>query len=320
MERVFRKEMKKKFIITIDTEGDDLWRKKITRHGLKEITTENAKNLERFQLLCEKYGFIPTYLVNYEMSMAQPFVELARCALRSGHAEIGMHMHAWNSPPVEYLPYNPHGTHAYIGEYEKKRQWEKMKYLTRQLEDIFQMPITSHRSGRWWFDEFVLKCLKRLGYIVDCSMTPYVSWSDQIGNNLYGVDYSKDRYKGEYMLSKKNIHQKGKSGVYEVAPTILRHLKYSFPKMQWSIEWFRPNGNNLEELMWIKEKIRKNSQLDYLQFMLHSSELTPGVNPIFCSRSSIEKLYSDLDILFYEVSKDFMGIGITDYIKGKYYK
>lgn len=35
--------MKKKFIITIDTEGDDLWTNKITRNGLKEITTENAK-------------------------------------------------------------------------------------------------------------------------------------------------------------------------------------------------------------------------------------------------------------------------------------
>ena len=49
--------MKKKFIITIDTEGDDLWTNKIKRNGLKEITTENAKILERFQLLCEKIRF-----------------------------------------------------------------------------------------------------------------------------------------------------------------------------------------------------------------------------------------------------------------------
>ena len=66
--------MKKKFIVTIDTEGDDLWTTKITRNGLKEITTENAKNLERFQNLCEKYGFVPVYLTNYEMALAQPFV------------------------------------------------------------------------------------------------------------------------------------------------------------------------------------------------------------------------------------------------------
>lgn len=310
--------MKKKFIITIDTEGDDLWKNKITRDGLKEITTENAKNLERFQLLCEKYGFVPTYLTNYEMSMAQPFVEMAQTALKGGHAEIGMHMHAWNSPPVEHLPYNPRGTHTYIGEYSKQLQWKKMEYLTGQLEDVFQTPITSHRSGRWWFDEFTLKCLKKLGYLVDCSVTPHVSWKNDIGNSLYGIDYSKDPYHGEYMLSNRNIHHKGVSGVYEVPPTILNRYNYKFPKFHRSTEWFRPNRNNLEAMLWIKEKVKRNPRLGYLQFMIHSSELSPGLNPTFRSPRSIEKLYLDLNVLFSEVSVDFEGIGITDYIKEKY--
>lgn len=310
--------MKKKFIITIDTEGDDLWTNKITRNGLKEITTENAKNLERFQLLCEKYGFVPVYLTNYEMALAQPFIEMARCALKNKRAEAGMHMHAWNSPPIEPLPYNPRGTHTYIGEYPRQLQWEKMKYLTRLLEDTFQTPITSHRSGRWWFDEFTLKCLRKLGYVVDCSMTPYISWADSIGNRQYGVDYSKDHYQGEYMLSAKNIHQRGRSGVYEVPPTILKHYTYKFPKVQQSVEWFRPNGRNLKEMLWIKNKIKRSERYGYLQFMLHSSELTVGTSPTFKNKRSIEKLYSDLGILFEEVSKQFEGIGITDYIKEKH--
>ncbi|MBD5549023.1 MAG: deacetylase [Lachnospiraceae bacterium] len=310
--------MKKKFIITIDTEGDNLWADRVTRNGPKAITTENAQNLERFQILCEQYGFIPVYLTNYEMSKAQPFTELAQCALKKGRAEIGMHMHAWNSPPIENLPYNHKGGHAYIGEYSRRLQWEKMKYLTKHLEDIFQEPITSHRSGRWWFDEFILKCLKRLGYLVDCTMTPYESWKSSIGNREYGIDYSKDIYRGEYMLSNRNIHASGNSGVYEVPPTILRHYKYDFPILHRTTEWFRPNGNNLEEMLWIKEKVRKNKKVDYLQFMLHSSELTAGTNPTFKYKNSIEKLYSDLKILFDEVSKDFEGIGITRYIKEKH--
>ena len=309
---------KKKFIITIDTEGDDLWNKKITKYGLKEISTENAKNLERFQLLCEKFDFVPTYLVNYEMSMAQPFVEMARSALRDGRMEIGMHMHAWNSPPIQHLPYNPRGTHTYIGEYSKRLQWEKMRYLTMHLEDVFQVSITSHRSGRWWFDEFVLKCLKKLGYLVDCTVTPYVSWGNQIGNRLYGVDYSGDRYKGEYMLSGRDIHKKGKSGIYEVPPTILTRFKVDFPKVKRSVEWFRPTGNNLNEMLWMKEKIKGHPCLDYLQFMFHSSELTFGTNPTFRSKSSIEKLYCDLEVLFDEISRDYIGIGITKYIIEKY--
>lgn len=48
------------FIITIDTEGDNLWQ------NHKYIATENVHFLPRFQTLCEKYLFKSVYLTNYE--------------------------------------------------------------------------------------------------------------------------------------------------------------------------------------------------------------------------------------------------------------
>lgn len=149
-------------------------------------------------------------------------------------------------------------------------------------------------------------------------MTPYVSWSNCVGNWKYGKDYSKDAYKGEYMLSSKNIHKSGCSGIYEVPPTILKQITFDSLTIKHSTVWLRPNGNNLEQMLWIKEKVKKNNKLDYLEFMLHSSELTAGTNPTFKNKGAIEKLYLDLEILFEEISKDFDGIGITDYITTKY--
>ena len=61
----------KKFLISIDTEGDNLWKWQVG----DIVTTENAKYLPRFQSLCEKYGFKPTYLTNYEMAMDSFFIE-----------------------------------------------------------------------------------------------------------------------------------------------------------------------------------------------------------------------------------------------------
>lgn len=52
----------KYFIITVDTEGDNLWNWK---EG-KEITTQNAKAIPKFQELCERFKFKPVYLINYE--------------------------------------------------------------------------------------------------------------------------------------------------------------------------------------------------------------------------------------------------------------
>lgn len=71
------------FLITIDTEGDNLWSRP------RVITTRNAAFLPRFQALCEKFGLKPTYLTNYEMAISQEFVEFGRDSLRGGAAEIG---------------------------------------------------------------------------------------------------------------------------------------------------------------------------------------------------------------------------------------
>lgn len=75
----------KHFIITVDTEGDNLWEyKKGTPIGI-----ENAKYLPRFQSLCEKYGFKPVYLTNYEMASSDTFVTEAKKWLDNGTYEIG---------------------------------------------------------------------------------------------------------------------------------------------------------------------------------------------------------------------------------------
>src|SRR5262249_27520587 len=60
------------FLITIDTEGDDIW-----GHP-DRITTENSRFLPRFQRLCQEHGFKPTYLVNYEMAIDPRFQEFGR--------------------------------------------------------------------------------------------------------------------------------------------------------------------------------------------------------------------------------------------------
>ena len=60
------------FIITIDTEGDNLWQ------NHRVIKTENARYLARFQTLCERFGFKPVWLTNYEMAIEPVFIEFAK--------------------------------------------------------------------------------------------------------------------------------------------------------------------------------------------------------------------------------------------------
>lgn len=300
--------MNRYFIITIDTEGDNLW----SVSDLKTpIRTENAKFLQRFQELCEKYGFIPTYLTNYEMANADAVKELGRAGLKKGTLEIGSHEHAWNSPPYFPLVKSPiKRGKPYLGEYPRLVIRKKMEYLTKLLEDTFQCPITSHRGGRWCLNANIIRELDRLGYTVDCTCTPGISWKKDLGWSMgsKGTDwssYENHPFMLEYPLG--NIRKK--SNIIEIPVTSVKKVKDGIPK------WFRPDGSNLMELLGILDYMYERKE-PYIEFMLHSSELMPGGSPTFVRKGQIEKLYDDLDILFSRLRQyGFCGIGLSDFAK-----
>ena len=102
--------MVKKFIITIDTEGDGQW------NPDAPCSTENARFIPRFQELAEKFGFKPTWLTNYEMAEDPFYIEYMTDCLRRDTCEIGMHLHAWNNPP-EYPLKKVNDQRDYLFEY-----------------------------------------------------------------------------------------------------------------------------------------------------------------------------------------------------------
>src|ERR1700704_5866598 len=152
------------FIITIDTEGDDFWGRP------REITTRNAEYLPRFQALCERFRFKPVYLTNYEMAMSDVFVEFARDVVARGAGEVGMHLHAWNSPPLVPLTSDDFHHQPYLIEYPDAVMKEKIKLMTQLLQERFGQPIASHRAGRFGFDGRYAAMLLEQGYRVDCSV------------------------------------------------------------------------------------------------------------------------------------------------------
>lgn len=303
--------MKQKyFIITIDTEGDNLWNIKDTERKIKNITNKNGDYIWRFQELCEKYKFIPTYLTNYEMSQSKNFVELARKGIKENTLEIGMHVHAWNSPPYYPLKiWKGFASNSYLGEYPKSIIFEKMDTLKKILQDKFSVEITSHRGGRWYLDYYIVKILEKLGFWVDCTISPGINWKNQPGYTKYSKGSNWKRYEDKpFYFKKGNIFCYEKSILLEL-PVTIKYRKEDNTNI-----WLRPNGKNKKDLFWIVNEVIKSNE-QYMEFMLHSSELMPGGSPTFRNSSDIEVLYKNMEELFQYISKDFTGIGITDYRK-----
>src|SRR5205085_10252093 len=130
------------------------------------------KYLSRFQQLCEKYGMRPTWLTNWEMANSREFQEFGQDVIARGTGEIGMHLHAWNSPPIVPLTEDDYKHHPYLNEFPEPLIREQMKVLTALLENVFRKKMVSHRAGRFSFDETCAKILVENGYLVDGSVTP----------------------------------------------------------------------------------------------------------------------------------------------------
>jgi hypothetical protein len=308
------------FLITIDTEGDDIWARPRT------ITTENARYLPRFQTLCERYGMRPTYLTNYEMASSPLFVRFGREVIARKTAEIGMHLHAWNSPPLVPLTDDDFVHQPYLIEYSDEVMQQKLAFMTDLLQDRFSVPMRSHRAGRWGLDARYASWLSAHGYVVDCSVTPGISWRDSKGDpkGQGGPDYRNfsDR---PYFMALDDIRRAGASPLLELPLTVaqkrtlplvrrLRGLlsgraRYYLDRLLPEYVGFFPGRRNLGRMLALFDQAERTG---YVELALHSSELMPAGSPAFPDGPTIEALYVTLEKIFAAAAPRFVGATLSE--------
>ncbi len=154
-------------VVSVDTEEDN-W--VATRSG---ITVENIRELRRLRRFFDGLGVRPTYFTTYQVAMQPWAADILREACADGRAEIGAHLHPWNTPPIE-LPLTPRIT--MMKNLPRSLQVEKLRLLTVTLEDAFGAAPTAFRAGRFGLDAGGVSALLACGYRTDSSVTPFVSW------------------------------------------------------------------------------------------------------------------------------------------------
>lgn len=295
----------KYFIITVDTEGDNLW----TNISGENITTNNTEYIPRFQALCEKYGFKPVYLTNYEMVNDHQFVSFAKKWLEDGNCEIGVHLHAWNNPPFYELS-GRYNSNPYLIEYPKEIMKEKFGVIYNLIKEKFGISPISHRAGRWAMNDDYFDILKEFDIKIDCSYTPGINWSSVKGRCVGGSDYSHI----ENCIYDCN-------GIFELPATIYKYRNCQNGSLKHRLKslilgenvWFRTATSSIKALKTVIDKNDKNG-IDYIEFMIHSSELMPGGSPYFKSYKDIENEYLVMDELFqYAKQKGYIGVTLQEF-------
>ena len=310
------------FLITVNVEADQLNQRPFA------LTTENSKWLPRLQILCEEFGFVPTYLVSYEMASCPRFVEFGRDVLQRDAGEIGAHLHGWTCPPFRTLTEDDTFHQPYITDWDRGTMWDKLDCLTSKLEDQFEREIVTHRSGRWSLNNPYVRLLRRRGYKVDCSVTPFVSFRKVPGmpGGRGGSNYQTCPY-NEYFVDDSNYRMPGESSLLEVPVTIRPIYKnriapasmYSLQRMSLtyvhratkrlfpSVAWMRPTGSNLLTLFQLIEESELSEQ-NYIQIVLNSSDLMVGGE-----MKNEDALFGDIEQLFARASALFKGATMADF-------
>ena len=307
-----------KFIITIDTEGDNQW-----DHG-RELTVENLRFVPRFQDLCNKYQVKPTYLVTSEVC-DDPFAkEIFSDYSQKGIAEVGTHLHSWTTPPfLDKVGYRYNDiSHAFATELPIDLLNEKIKNLTNQIENAFGKRPLSFRSGRYGFNEDVARVLIDNSYVVDSSVTPYTTWAKNKGipEAKGGPDFM-DSTPFPYTYNFSN------GSLLEIPITILP-TKFPLNKSEKiARNYFRNVDSNIllrvfrkllfqNQPLWLRPYLATDInifnelineaisiKLPYIVMMFHSSELMPGCSIYRKDENAIEKLYGLLEHFFILLKK-----------------
>ena len=320
-----------RFIITIDTEGDNQW-----DHGRK-LTVENIRFVPRFQELCEKYLIKPTYLVTSEVCEDKYARKIFTEYVSGEKAEIGAHLHTWTTAPFldsdGYRENDPN--HAFATELPRNLLAEKIKNLTIQIEKSFGKRPLSFRSGRYGFDRNLAEVLTENSYLVDSSVTPFVSWEEHAGipGGKGGPDFMDN-------LPFPTIYNFDTRPLIEIPITILP-TRFPLNKSAFLARKYFRNVNNSLVLRGFRKLVFKNQpywlrptpdmdirmfnallheatikRLPFIVMMFHSSELMPGCSSYRPDGESIEKLYELLDAFFIKLrDKEIGSLTLTEAAK-----
>ena len=163
-------------LIVVDTEEEFGWDKPFDRSSTQTASITAQKLVH--DRIYDRYGIVPTYVVDYPVATTPAAVAALRSLMENGQCEIGTHLHPWVSPP-----HDEQVTHfnSYTGNLPQELEFEKLRVLTEAIEQNFGRRPTTFKAGRYGLGPHTSATLAKLGYRVDASIVPYTSFTGDSG-------------------------------------------------------------------------------------------------------------------------------------------
>ncbi|MFH1371303.1 MAG: hypothetical protein ABII09_08485 [Planctomycetota bacterium] len=273
----------KTFCVTIDTEPDcDVHWRRSQPLTFKSVTFGIPHILRP---IWNNFAVKPVYFVSPEVVENEPCCRAIRDEMKLG-AEIGAHLHSeYIGPQKKHEDFagtssNEFPCHAYDTEIESA----KIKNLTGLIEKNLGIRPVSYRAARYGADIDTIKALEKLGYKIDSSVTPGISWKKQ-----GGPDHSRAP-KQPYFISQTDYYSAGDTSILEI-PITISGKRFPFLTGKWMYyRWLRPTHMTGFEMKLLVNEFVKTYDEPVLNMMFHSMEVLPGKTPFVRTKLG-QKMY-----------------------------
>jgi hypothetical protein len=296
-------------VVSIDTEEDN-WNRSRT-----DVSVENILEVRRLGPFLDGLGVRPTYFTTYQVAIDPRAARTLRDACDDGTAEIGAHLHPWNTPPL---------TEAFVPRNSMTRnlpaalQLAKIQRLTASLEDAFGTRPRAFRAGRYGLGPETVSALLCCGYEVDSSVSPFSNLQAMDdGPNFVGAPL--DVYRLGWGADPRQPNPQG--DLVEVP------LSYGFSRTPFEFwdptrrllerapfRWLRlagladragivkrlvlcPELAGPADMLLLSRRLLEQG-VRHLHVSWHSPTLLPGLSPFARTSKDVARLYASLDAYF----------------------
>lgn len=170
-------------VVVVDTEGEFAWDQPFNRDAIG--TDSIASQPLMHERVFDRFGIVPTYMVDWPVATTPQAVQTLRGLLGAGRCEIGAHLHPWVSPPYEEAlsDFNSYG-----GNLPRQLEFDKLRLLTDAIGDAFGRRPLAFKAGRYGLGPHTADSIAALGYEVDASVVPYSAFTADGGPDFRAFD------------------------------------------------------------------------------------------------------------------------------------
>jgi hypothetical protein len=302
-----------KLVISVDVEEEGLFSGKYSRTP----TVANIQDLDRLAFIPDEFGFPLTLLVAHPVA-----VDPAACAVLNrwrdkGWAEIGAHLHHWNTPPLEELPYPVQSD--LLPEPLLRRKFEAL--LDAHAVGLKTTP-RSFRMGRFDFGRQVRRLLPEYGFTTDSSYAPLRAVKNGpdhflVPHDPYWLDPAETggRALYEVPLTMQPLVRGAPRLVYALANTLApgprAMLLQTFRTL--AVVGIQPLWHPLVSMRWAATlHARRGGRV--LTMFLHSTEIWPGGSPAVPDAAAAQRICDNIRafLRWLTETREIQGVTLSD--------